>query len=110
MKPDKNQDDGWKKIKRVKVRHETFYRLDKQMEKLIGKVNCDSDGIANVIQQGQMVLDEMAKERKLIDPTFIIDSEKGYGGDTAHFIIDAVDIDTLERIFLNYQFKYSENS
>ncbi len=110
VKPDKNQDDGWKKIKRVKVRHETFYRLDKQMEKLIGKVNCDSDGIANVIQQGQMVLDEMAKERKLIDPTFIIDSEKGYGGDTAHFIIDAVDIDTLERIFLNYQFKYSENS
>lgn len=108
--PSDEQDEGWKKIKRVKVRHEVFNRLDRQLEPMIGKVDGTKDGIADVIQTGQKVLDEMVRERKLINPSFILDEEKGYGADFAYFIIEAVDVDTLERIFLNYKFKYSENS
>ena len=94
----------------AKVRHETFYRLDCEMDKLIGKVNGTKDGIANVIQRGQAVLDTMADEGKLIDPTFKIDTDKGYGADYGYFIVNAVDVDTLERIFVHYKWKYSENS
>ena len=111
INPDEEkQDNGWKKIKRAKVRHETFYRLDCEMDKLIGKVNGTKDGIANVIQRGQAVLDTMADEGKLIDPTFKIDTDKGYGADYGYFIVNAVDVDTLERIFVHYKWKYSENS
>lgn len=111
IRPDvETQDDGWKKIKRVKVRHETYYRLDSEMDKLIGVVPCTEDGIANVIQVGQRVLDTMASEGKLTNPTFTVNKEKGYGPDYAYFVIEAVDVDTLERIFLDYSWKYSENS
>lgn len=110
VNPSSDQDDGWKKIKRAKVRHEAYNRLDREMDKLIGKIQGDPDGIANVIQRGQAVLDAMAAERKLIDPTFILDPEKGYGADYGYFVIDAVDVDTLERIFLHYRWKYSANS
>ena len=111
INPDEEkQDNGWKKIKRAKVRHETFYRLDCEMYKLIGKVNGTKDGIANVIQRGQAVLDTMADEGKLIDPTFKLDTNKGYGADYGYFVVNAVDVDTLERIFIHYKWKYSENS
>ena len=111
INPDEEkQDNGWKKIKRAKVRHETFYRLDCEMDKLIGKVNGTKDGIANVIQRGQAVLDTMADEGKLIDPTFKLDTNKGYGADYGYFVVNAVDVDTLERIFIHYKWKYSENS
>ena len=111
INPDEEkQDNGWKKIKRAKVRHETFYRLDCEMDKLIGKVNGTKDGIANVIQRGQVVLDTMADEGKLIDPTFKLDTNKGYGADYGYFVVNAVDVDTLERIFIHYKWKYSENS
>lgn len=110
INPNENQDEGWKAIKRAKVRHEAFYRLDIEMDRLRGKINGDPDGIATAIQRGQAVLDAMALEKKLLNPSFTLDEEKGYGADYGYFFIDAVDIDTLKRIFLNYRWKYSENS
>lgn len=50
-------------------------------------------------QRGQAVLDTMADEGKLIDPTFKIDTDKGYGADYGYFIVNAVDVDTLS-VFL----------
>jgi hypothetical protein len=108
--PSENQDEGWKKIKRVKVRHEAYNRLDRQLSKLIGKVNGDDDGISYVIQKGQEVLDTMKDEQKILNPSFTLDEENGYGSDYAYFIVAFDDIDTLERIFLIYQFKSSTNS
>lgn len=107
---EETQDNGWKKIKRAKVRHEAFYRLDCEMDKLIGKISGIGDDIATVIQRGQAVLDAMKDEKKLIDPIFSLNEEKGYGADYGYFTIHAVDADTLERIFLDYKWKYSENS
>ena len=57
-----------------------------------------------------VVLDTMADEGKLIDPTFKLDTNKGYGADYGYFVVNAVDVDTLERIFIHYKWKYSENS
>lgn len=105
-----NEDAGWKKIKRAKVRQELFDRLDRVTAPLVGKVNCNPDGIAAVIQAGMGVISAMVAENKLMTGAEIIeDPENPYGADSAWFIINAVDVDALEKIYLHYQFSYSAN-
>lgn len=106
------QDEGWKKIRRVKVRFELIDRLDRALAPKVGKVSANTDGIADIIQAGQRVLDQMANtEGKLATgATFAEDPANPYTGDSAWFIITADDIDSLEKIYLQYQFRYSQNS
>ncbi len=104
-----NQDEGWKKIKRVKVRFELFNRIDRALEPKVGKVACDADGVGDVIQTAQRVIDTMASpsENKLAPGgTFTVDPDLGYGGDSAWFIIQVDDLDMLEKIYLHYKFRY----
>ena len=109
---DVTQDAGWKKIRRVKVRFELIDRLDHVLAPKVGKVSADSDGIADIVQAGQRVLDQMANsEGKLhTGATFKEDPANPYTGDSAWFIIQADDIDSLEKIYLQYQFRYSQVS
>ena len=108
--PDADQDEGWKKIRRVKTRFELFYRIDLALEPKIGKINCDADGIGDVIQTAQRVIDTMANEGKLLPGgTFTTDPNLPYGGDSAWFVIDVDDADSLEKIYLHYRFRYSPN-
>ena len=108
---DSINDDGWKKIRRTKVRFEMFDRLDRQLAPKVGKVSADTDGIADVIQTGQRVLNAMANnEGKLMSgATFIEDPNNPFSGDSGWFAIRADDIDSLEKIYLNYQFRFSQN-
>ena len=104
------QDDGWKKIKRTAVRFEMFDRIDRAVAPLVGKVNCDNVGIGDVIKAGTDVLEAMAGETKIKKdpaPTFAEDAEFKRGADYAHFVINAVDNDSLEKIYLRYQFRFS---
>ena len=105
------QDEGWKKIRRVKVRFEMIDRLDRELTPKVGKVSADSDGIADIIQAAQRVLDAMANNEGKLHPgaTFTEDPSNPYNGDSAWFIIQADDIDSLEKIYLHYQFRYSQN-
>ena len=105
------QDDGWKKIRRVKVRLELIDRLDRALAPKVGKVSADTDGIADIVQTGQRVLDQMVNEGKLhAGALFKEDPANPYTGDSAWFIIQADDIDSLEKIYLQYQFRYSQAS
>lgn len=105
------QDDGWKKIRRGKVRFEMIDRMDRAMAPKVGRVTADSDGIADIIQTGQRVLDAMVAEDKLVaGANFTEDTSNPYSGDSAHFIIQADDNDSLEKIYLQYQFRYSQKS
>lgn len=105
------QDDGWKKIRRTKTRFELIDRLDRVLNPKVGRISADSDGIADVIQTGQRVLDAMITERKLLPgATFIEDPANPHEGDSAWFLIQSDDIDSLEMIYLQYQFRYSQNS
>lgn len=107
--PAQNEDNGWKKIKRTKVRFELMDRLDKVVAPLVGKVNCDPDGVGAVIHVGMGVINEMVAERKLASGASIIeDPDNPHVGDSAWFVIDANDIDSLEKIYLHYQFRYSQ--
>lgn len=106
--PGENQDDGWKKIRRTATRFEIFDRIDRAVTPLIGQVNCDDVGIGDVIMRAQSVLDEMIKESKLkAGATFSEDAEYRRGTDYAHFVIAADDMDSLEKIYLRYQFRFS---
>lgn len=106
--PDETQDDGWKKIRRTSTRFEVFDRIDRAVAPLIGKVNCDDIGIGDVIMRGQDVLDSMMKEGKFHPgATFVEDTEYRRGSDYGHFVIDAVDMDSLEKIYLRYRFRFS---
>lgn len=103
-----NQDDGWKKIRRTSTRFELFDRIDRNLEPLIGKVNCDDIGIGDVILAGQAVIDEMIKEGKLKSGgTFEEDASMARGSDYAFFVIAVDDLDSLEKIYLRYQFRFT---
>lgn len=105
------QDNGWKKIRRVKTRFELIDRMDRALNPKVGRVSADSDGIADIIQTGQRVLDAMVTEGKLMPgASFAEDTANPHDGDSAHFIIQSDDIDSLEMIYLQYQFRYSQNS
>ena len=107
-----NMDAGWKKIRRVKVRFELLDRLDRALAPKVGKVSADSDGISDIIQSGQRVLDLMANNEGKLMPgaSFTADPDNPYTTDSAWFIIRADDVDSLEKIYLQYQFRYSQNA
>lgn len=107
-----NQDEGWKKIKRVAIRNELMNRIDKTVAKKVGRVNNDSDGQADVMQAGQNVLNTMVAEggKILAGASFYLDAKNPPQGDEAWFVIDADDIDALEKIYLLYRFRYSQLS
>ena len=106
--PNSDQDDGWKKIRRVKVRQEAMDRIDRTLDPLTGRLDNDADGIANVIKLGMDVLDAMYAEGKITTGySFIEDPDKPHKGDSAWFLIALDDLDSLEKIYLNYTFRYS---
>lgn len=107
--PADDQDDGWKKIRRVKTRFEIIDRLDRVLTPMVGRVSADSDGVACVVQAGQRILYMMANEGKIVTgATFAVDETNPYTGDSAWFVIQADDIDSLEKIYLHYQFRYTQ--
>ena len=104
----KEQDEGWKKIRRTATRFEMFDRIDRALAPLIGKVNCDNIGVGDAVIKGQAVLDAMVGEGKLQEgAVFAEDATQKRGSDFAHFTIVADDLDSLEKIYLTYQFRFS---
>lgn len=107
--PNANQDEGWKKIRRTSTRFELFDRIDRTLAPLIGKINCDSEGIADVVVAGQKVIDAMVQEKKLqLGAKFAENTAIPYAADYAYFVIEALDYDSLEKIYLTYQFKFAQ--
>lgn len=105
------QDAGWKKIRRTKVRFELFDRLDRALSPKIGRVSADTDGVADIVQTGQRVVDAMVSEGKLMEgAVFCEDPTNPLTGDSAWFLVQVDDIDSLEKIYMHYQFRYSQNS
>lgn len=109
---DKTQDLGWKKIRRVKVRFELINRLDRTLSPKVGRVSAGTDGISDIVQAGQRVVDAMANSEGKLQrgAQFIEDKSNPASGDSAWFIIQVDDLDSLEKIYLHYQFRYSQES
>lgn len=108
--PADNQDDGWKKIRRVKSRFELIRRINNTTDDLIGKVDNDTNGRATVISQIQGVGDSMREEGKLVACSVTESSAYKADGDSAWFDIDVIDKDSMEHIYLTFLFRFSTNA
>lgn len=106
--PSADMDEGWKKIRRVKTRFEVMQRVTDTTEPLIGKVNNDTDGRAAIIAAAQGVVNTMAREKKILDTSEVYeDPNYPAQGDSAWFIIAVDDIDSIERIYLTFRFRFA---
>jgi len=105
--PDGDHDPGWKKIRRVKTRFELMQRIGDTVAPLVGKVNNDTDGRAAVMAAGQGIINTMCSEKKLISGTMIEDEANPPKGDSAWFLIAVDDIDSIEKFYLTYRFRYA---
>lgn len=106
--PSGNQDAGWKKIRRTKTRFELMDRIVATTDPLIGKVNNDSDGRATFIAAAQGVVNAMIGEKKLLPGGMVYeDQQNPPAGDSAWFIIAADDIDSIEKGYLAFKFRFA---
>jgi hypothetical protein len=106
--PKGNQDDGWKKIKRAKVRFELFGRLTRSVDPLIGRINNDDDGRMTVVQLGNEVCNTMVAEGKLLSGAHVeLDPANPPQGDSAWFLVFADDIDALEKAYFGFGFRFA---
>lgn len=106
--PNAEQDEGWKKIRRVKTRFELMQRMDDSLEKMIGRVNNDPDGRASVIAAGNKLIKLMNREGKLLEGGYMReDAGNPPEGDSAWFIIAVDDIDSIEFVYLVYRYRFA---
>lgn len=111
VNPAGEDDEGWKKIKRTKVRFEVMDRIHNTIAPLIGTINNDADGRAAVIQNAQGVLNAMVAEQKLMaGATVAEDADNAPIADSAWFVVTADDIDSLEKVYFTYKFRFSANA
>lgn len=109
--PSGDEDDGWKKIRRVKTRFELMQRIGDTTDALVGKVNNDTDGRAAVVAAGQSVIDKMIAEKKLDTGSAMAEDDANPAqGDSAWFAIAVDDIDSIEKFYLTYRFRFSAES
>lgn len=107
--PKNNQDEGWKKIRRVKTRFELINRTNTVTDELVGKVDNDANGRSTVISQIQSELDAMVEEKKLTYGKVTESTVYKADGDSAWFDIEVVDKDSMEHIYLTFRFQFSTN-
>ncbi|WP_288311858.1 phage tail sheath subtilisin-like domain-containing protein [uncultured Selenomonas sp.] len=109
--PDATMDEGWKKIRRTKTRFELMDRVDSSCEKLVGNVNNDTDGRQTIMATAQKVINEMVGEKKLmLGSTVYEDPDNPAQGDSAWFKLAIDDIDSAEKIYLTYQFRFAADT
>ncbi len=106
-----DEDAGWKKIRRVRTRIELINRIDAQTEPLVGKVNNDPDGRSTFIATAQREINSMAAEGKLLTGGAIaIDPDNPPAGDSSWYVIAVDDIDSGEKFYFTYKFRFAPES
>lgn len=103
-----SKDAGWKKIRRTKTRFELMTRINQNVEPIIGAVDNDSNGRATVIAIANGVISQMVAEHKLIRGSCTEDASNPARGDSAWFIVDVIDLDSIEHVYLTYRFHFAE--
>lgn len=107
--PSENQDNGWKKIRRVKTRFELMRRINAAVDALVGKVDNDKNGRSTIVSRIQDIGKSMVEESKLNALEASESSAYPADVDSAWFDINVIDKDSMERIYLTYTFQFSTN-
>ena len=101
------QDSGWKKIRRTKTRFELLTRANTTVDAMVGKVDNDPPGRIAIMDAVTTVGVQMIGEGKINYITVTEDAAHPAEGDSCWFIIDVIDKDSAEHIYLRYLFRYS---
>lgn len=103
----KNQDEGWKKIRRTRTRFELLTRANNTVDPMVGQVDNDAPGRMAIMDAIRGVGNAMIGEGKIQSMEVTEDPTHPAEGDSAWFIIDVVDKDSAEHLYLRYLFRYS---
>ena len=107
---DATMDAGWKKIRRTKTRFELMDRINTTHDELVGNINNDADGRATAIAAANSIINEMVAEKKLLLGSYVYeDTAHPAEGDSAWFTLAILDIDSLEHIYLTYEFRFGQS-
>lgn len=103
-----DQDDGWKKIRRTKCRFELMTRINRTCDKLTGRLNNDENGRATLVTAMNGIIGEMIAEGKLFQGSYAAEDPRYKPvGDRAYFFLQIGDIDSMEKIYLDFNFSYA---
>ena len=102
-------DSGWKKIRRMKTRYELITRINSAAEPVIGNLNNDSNGRSTFIALANGVGRLMIAESKLQSCNVSEDLETPPKGNSAWFVVDCLDLDSIEKVYITYRFRFSDN-
>ena len=102
-----NQDSGWKKIRRTKTRFELLTRANNSVDEVVGKVDNDPAGRITIKDTILTVGIAMIGEGKIQYWDVQEDAAHPAEGDSCWFIIDVIDKDSAEHIYLRYLFRFS---
>lgn len=107
INPNSDQDEGWKKLRRVKTRFELIRRANEAAEEKSGDVDNDQNGRLTIIAAMQVVGDAMIREGKLTYCNISESTEETADGSSTWFVLDVIDKESAEHIYLLYKFRYS---
>jgi hypothetical protein len=102
-----DQDAGWKKIRRTRTRYNLQDRVAVRWADLVGKIDNNKDGRATLIQAAQADINAMIGEGALLAGTIIEDPANPPSGDSAWFLFQVDDLDSAERLYGTFGFRFS---
>ena len=102
-----DMDAGWKKIRRVRTRDNLMDRIAATWDPIIGKINNSPDGRATLIASAQGIINRMIGEGALLQGTIFEDPNNPPQGDSAWFVVQVDDLDSAEKIYIAFQFRFS---
>jgi len=105
--PTADMDLGWSKIRRVRTRYELIDRIVLTLDPYVGKLNNSPDGRAMVVSVINGIIQQMIAEGGLEDGAAYEDPERQPQGDSAWFRIDVDDLDSMEKVYFTFGFRFS---
>ena len=111
VNPSSNEDEGWKKIKRTKIRYELLNRANETVEPLVGKVNNDTVGQSAILSRLSSLISAMVSESKLLASSSVtLDENNPPQGDSAWYVFNIDDVDALEKVYMKFKFRFSSEA
>lgn len=108
VSPPQGIDDGWKSNRRVRERLRALRVASDIADSYVGKINNDLLGRQTVLDAIQGGLDAMVSAGALapgVKP--VIESDPPSGADYVYIAIDALDLQSIKKLYLRFRFRYT---
>ena len=103
---DANQDVGWKKERRVRIRYDLMNRIDVAWEPLLGKVGNTDKGQDTLMVRARGVVLDMVREDLLFPESYVeLDPDNPSTADTIYVRGVIWDVDSIEFAYVTFKFQ-----